>query len=471
MARHLLVVDLDHTLVKVDLLAEQILVVLRTRPLVLLRAIAALVKGRGDRARFKEVIAGAVEVDAPNLPYRDSVLALVDSERRSGATIVLASASHHSVAERISRHLGRFDHVLGSADANLRGHRKLEALRRAFPGEPFGYVAHSAANRPIWSACARAIAVNPSASLRRWLKSLSVPVVVLRDDVALAALLVRQLRTYRWTRNLLVFGALIAAPSILAAALRGALAFLAFSCLASAGYVLNDFADLEADRRHVVKKNRPLASGALSVGAALTLVAALVLAAAIAAAFLPQPFAAALLAYFAVSVAYSFWLRRLLLVDALALASLHAFRVFAGGLAMGIPVSVWLLAFWGLLFFGLALHRRYVEVARAELPDEIRVGAYRPQDQEAMFGIGTASCFLSLLALALCLHDDGLRRLYASPALLWLVLPLLLYWISRHWILAHRDEIGDDALAYTIHDRVTAYVGGVTLAIVLLARL
>ena len=470
MPRELLVVDLDHTLVKGDLLVEQILVVLRTRPFVLFRAVAALVRQGGNRAVFKDVIASAAEVDVPNLPYRDSVLQLIDSERRRGATIVLASASHHDVVKRIARHLGRFDRVLASTDHNLKGRRKLEAIRQAFPGEPFAYVGDSAADRPIWSECGRAIAVNPSAPLRRWLKSLSVPVVLLRDEAAPVALLLRQLRTHRWTRNLLVFGAIIAAPDVFSAAMRAALAFLAFSCLSSAGYVLNDLADLQADRRDPVKRDRPLASGRLRVRAALTIVAALVLATAVAAAFLPQRFAAALLAYFAMSVAYSFWLRRLLLMDALALASLYTFRVLAGGLAMDVAMSVWLLAFWGLLFFGLALNRRYVEVARAELPDDIHVGAYRPQDQDAMFVIGTASSLLAVLALALGLHDDGLRRLYVSPALLSLLLPLLLYWVSRHWILVHRDESGDRA-SHTLYDSVSVYVGAVALGVVLVARL
>ena len=471
MARHLLVVDLDHTLVKVDLLVEQILSVVRSRPLALFRAMAALVRGAGDRAAFKAVIAAAAEVDIPHLPYRDSVLELIDLERRGGATIVLASASHHTVVERIALHLGRFDHVLGSDAVNLKGHNKLDAIRREFPGEPFAYAGDSAADRPLWSICNRAIAVNPDRSLRRWLRSLSAPVVILHDNVALGALLVRQLRVQRWSKNLLVFAALLAAPAVLPAFLQGALAFLALSCLSSAGYVLNDLADLPSDRRHPAKWDRPLASGSLRVGAALTLAGTLVLAAASAAAFLPRAFVAALLAYFAASVAYSFWLRRLLVVDVLALAALHTLRVVAGGLAMAIPMSVWPLAFWGSLFFGLAWHRRRLEVGQADLPDDVRVGAYRPQDLEAMFTIGSASSLLSLPALVLCLSDDSLSRLYSSPRLLWLLPPLLLYWISRHWILAHRDEIEDDPHARAINDKSTRYIIAVALALVLVARL
>jgi len=466
----LLVVDLDHTLVKVDLLVEQLLVAVRTRPLTLLRAIRALVPGGGGRAVFKGVIAGAADVDAAYLPYRDSVLALIDAERRGGATVVLASASHFSGVERVARHLGRFDRVFGTTDRNLKGSMKLEAIRGAFPATPFAYIGDSAADRPLWSACSRAIAVNPSAPLRRWLGRLPVPVQVLRDDVGLIGAVARQLRAHRWIRNLLVFLPLIGAPWAPGAAVRAAIACLSLSLLSSAGYVLNDLADLQGDRRHPVKRNRPLASGDLPTGAAILLFAALLLGAAAPAVALPGGFAAALAGFFVVSAAYSIWLKQLLVVDVFALAALHSLRIVAGAEAMGAGLSPALLAFAVLLFVGLGLTGRYVEVTRAELPSDVGMGAYRQEDHESLFTIGAACSLLAAPVLMLYLAGDALRQTAAHAGPLLLTVPLLVYWIGRYLILAHREEAPDGPFDFALRDKATWCVAALALVLILLGR-
>ena len=466
----LLVVDLDHTLVKTDLLVEQVLIVARTRPLTLLRAIRVLLPGGGGRAAFKAIIAGAAEVDAAYLPYRASVLELIDAERRSGATVVLASASHRSVVDRVARHLGRFDRVVATTDRNLKGTNKLEELRRAFPSVPFAYIGDSAADRPLWSASSRAIAVNPSAALRHWLGTLPVPVQVLRDDVDVAGAVLRQLRVRRWIRNLLVFLPLIGAPWVPGSVARAAIAFLALSFLSSAGYVLNDLADLPGDRRHPVKRNRPLASGDLSTGTAILLFGALLLGAAIPAAALAGGFAVALATFFVVSIAYSIWLKHLLLVDVFALAALHSLRIVAGVEAMGVGLSASLLAFAILLFVGLGLAGRYVEIARAELPGDAGLGAYLVEDHEAMFTIGAVCALLAAPALMLYLVGDALRQTSARAAPLLLTVPLLVYWIGRYLILAHREEPAESPFAFALRDRTTWCVAALTLVLLVLGR-
>jgi 4-hydroxybenzoate polyprenyltransferase/phosphoserine phosphatase len=468
--RGLFVVDLDRTLVKVDVLVEQLVVVLRTRPLDLLRATVSLVRGAGGRAAFKEVIAQAAGLDASHLPYRDAVLELIAAEHRRGARIVLASASHRSVVESVARHLGCFDHVLGSSTDNLKGRMKLAALRRQFPTESFAYVGDSMADRPLWSECSRAIAINPSAPLLRRLGSLAVPVTVLRDDVALPGLLVRQLRIHRWIRNLLALVPLIAAPLVPIVALRGVLAFMVLSCLSSAGYILNDLADLQADRRHPTKRSRPIASGDLSIGGAIALLALLGLGAASLAIFLPLGLAAAMLGFLAVNVAYSLWLKKLVMLDVVAVAALHTLRVVAGALAMSVEVSVWFLAFCVFLFLGLALLARFRETAHAELPGDAGAAAYRLEDLEVLFGIGMVMCLTSAPALLLYFESDGLREVYAARWPLLLVVLLLLYWISRHLILVHRHEMEDDAFAGVIRDRTTWYVAACALVLFLLGR-
>jgi len=466
----LLVVDLDHTLVKVDLLVEQLLIVARRKPQALLRAIRALVPGGGGRAAFKAVIAGAAEVDAVYLPYRASILELIDAERRNGASAVLASASHRSVVEKVARHLGRFDRVFGTTDRNLKGGRKLEEIRRAFPATPFVYVGDSAADRPLWSACSRAVVVNPSVPLRRWLASLPVPVQVLRDDGGLAGAVLRQLRAHRWIRNLLAFLPLIGAPWVGGELVRAAVAFFALSFLSSAGYVLNDLADLPGDRRHPLKRNRPLAAGDLRPGAAILLFVVLLLGAAVPAAALPGGFAAALGAFFVVSIAYSIWLKHLLLVDVFARAALHGLRITAGVAAMGLALSAPLLAFALFLFVGLGLAGRYVEIERAELPGDAGLGAYRREDHEALYTVGAVCSFLAAPALMLYLADDALRQVPARGAPLLLTVPVLMYWIGRYLILAHREEPVDGPFAFALRDKATWCVAALALVLILLGR-
>ncbi len=469
-ARLVLVVDLDHTLLKTDLLVEQVLALVRTHPLALVRALWGLAKSGGNRAAFKEAIARSAGLDAAYLPYRESVLALIDAERRAGGKVVLASASQLTLVTRIARHLSRFDHVLGSGEVNLKGHAKLEAIRGLLGQSAFAYVGDSAADRAIWAESQRAVAVNPNRRLLSWLRGRGIPVTVLEDGEPLLPALLRQLRAHQWVRNLLVLVPLLAAHRLFSAAAWGAsaLAFLAFSCLASAGYSLNDMTDLDADRRDPTKADRPLASGAVSVPVALSFVVGLVVLAAAGAAFLPRPFAWTLAGYFALTVAYSLRFKRVLMLDVVVLAALYTLRILAGGAATGIHVSPWLPAFSIFLFFGLGMLKVYAETAGAT---EVGVHArgYRPDDAQAVLGIGAAGSLVAVLVLGLYLGSDAVSHLYRRPALLWLLVLLLLYWLSRLWILAGRDEVRQDPMAFAARDRVTWGVALAGLVALLLA--
>ncbi len=297
-----------------------------------------------------------------------------------------------------------------------------------------------------------------------------MPVQVVRDDVGLAGAVARQLRAHRWIRNLLVFLPLIGAPRVPGAAVRAAIAFLALSFLSSAGYVLNDLADLPGDRRHPVKRTRPLASGDLPTGAAILLFVALLVGAAIPAVALPAGFAAALAAFFVVSVAYSIWLKHLLLVDVFALAALHSLRIVAGAEAMGVALSAPLLAFAIFLFVGLGLAGRYVEMGRAELPSDAGLGAYRGEDNEALFTIGAVCSLLAAPALMLYLAGIVLRQPSAHAAPLLLTVPLLVYWVGRYLILAHREESVEGPFAFALGDKVTWVVAALALVLIVLGR-
>jgi 4-hydroxybenzoate polyprenyltransferase len=289
-----------------------------------------------------------------------------------------------------------------------------------------------------------------------------------------SAALVRALRPHQWVKNLLVFVPILLdhrlkEPEVLT---RGAMAFVAFCLAASGAYVLNDILDLEADRGHPIKRNRPFASGALSPRAGYLLALALVGVSLVVGAALVAPgFLALLLLYIGLTTAYSAYLKRIVVLDVLLLACLYTLRVLAGITASGVRFSTWLLAFSTFLFLSLAFLKRHGELSTlAAHPTPVRRRGYVPQDMEWLRTMGAASAYLAVLVLALYLNSDEVVKLYRKPAVLFLVCPLLLYWTSRIWLLAHRGRINEDPIVAAARDP-SSYVVGVLVLLVLYAAL
>jgi len=280
------------------------------------------------------------------------------------------------------------------------------------------------------------------------------------------------MRVHQWTKNLLVFIPLIMAHQLASADLvrQAVIAFLAFSLCASATYILNDWRDLERDRKHPKKKKRPLASGALSVPVAMILSVLLLGAAGGLTLLLPRDFAWILSLYVFLSIFYSVALKRVVLMDVMVLAFFYAFRIFAGAVAIDVEMSSWLLAYSIFIFFSLALLKRYSEMtflSRAE--GELTGRGYRKSDLDALAMLGAASGFLSVLVLALYVSSDEVVALYTHPQALWLLCPVMLYWISRVWLLAHRGEITDEPIIFALRDPASYFAGTLAGLIVWMA--
>lgn len=280
------------------------------------------------------------------------------------------------------------------------------------------------------------------------------------------------MRLHQWTKNLLVFIPLIMAHQLASADLvrQAGISFLAFSLCASATYILNDWRDLERDRKHPKKKKRPLASGALSVPMAMILAAVLLGVAGGLALLLPRDFAWILSLYVFSSAFYSLALKRVVLMDVMILAFFYALRIFAGAVAIDVEISSWLLAYSIFIFFSLALLKRYSEMtflSRAE--GELTGRGYRKGDLESLAMLGTASGFLSVLVLALYVSGDEVAALYTHPQVLWLLCPIMLYWISRVWLLAHRGEIPDEPIIFALRDPASYIAGALAGLIVWMA--
>lgn len=278
----------------------------------------------------------------------------------------------------------------------------------------------------------------------------------------------RLIRPQQWLKNVLVFVAPGLAhrlePAIFG---RAALAFLSFCLVASSGYVLNDLLDFERDRRHPVKRGRPLAAGALPLGAAVAMVPALLVAGAGVAMLLPAWFVALLAGYYATTLVYSFWMKRKVVLDVLVLASLYTVRLYGGSLATGIPVSEWLALLAMFLFLSLALLKRGSELV--VLGSDVPGRGYLAMDRDQVFALGTASGYIAVLVLALYVSSADVARLYSSPRRLWLLCPLALYWVSRLWVDGRRGVIQEDPIVHALRRRDTYYVAGAVVAVLFLA--
>jgi 4-hydroxybenzoate polyprenyltransferase len=273
----------------------------------------------------------------------------------------------------------------------------------------------------------------------------------------------REIRFHQWAKNVLVFLPLITAHRVFedGALMISVRAFLAFCLCASAGYVLNDIVDLAADRAHPMKKNRPLASGSISPVQAWILASVLLTAGLAIGAFLPGLFLLVLVGYFGTSLLYSLYFKKIALLDVLILAGLYTVRIFAGSAATGIPISEWLLAFSMFFFLSLALAKRFSELrllAGEPSPAVVSARGYSSLDLDYIPIMGICSGFLTSLVMALYVSGDHVRSLYRQPEYLWLICPLILYWISRVWLFCHRGQMNHDPVVFALTDRVSFIV-------------
>lgn len=460
-----LCVDLDGTLLRTDTLWECLFRLARERPLELLRVPFWI---GGGRARFKRSLAERIRFPAESLPYREEVLALLREERARGRRLVLATAAHESIAHAVADHTGVFDAVIASdGRRNLKGEAKREAILAEL-GPAYDYVGNSTADLPLWQGARRAYVADPRPGILSRAAEVCEPRPLQGEPRRTLRAVLRALRPHQWSKNVLLLAPVLLAhrvdePFIWLQALA---AVLAFSLVASAGYVVNDLLDLEGDRRHPRKKSRPFASGALPVQAGLLLFVGLVSAgAALSLAWLNLPFLGMLAAYLALTLSYSLYFKRKLFVDVLILAGLYTHRVLAGGIAAEVAVSEWMLAFSIFIFLSLAFAKRYTELRDLPVGGSLSGRNYRAEDLGLIESLGPTCGYLAVLVFALYIRSEDAMGLYARPDLLWAICPLLLLWISRVWFLAVRGELSDDPVLFAIRDRVSYAVGALVAAV------
>jgi 4-hydroxybenzoate polyprenyltransferase/phosphoserine phosphatase len=451
-----LAVDLDGTLIRNDLFLDGIVQFILQGPFRLFIFLSWLLKGR---AYAKARIAAAVSFDPATLPYDKRVVAFLEQEKAAGRRLVLATAGDRSVADAVAQYLGLFDDVVASDGThNLKSQAKADALKARYGA--FAYAGNERADLAVWRSAASGIVVNASRAIaRQAARTTEIELEIPRERTGLKPI-VKAIRPYQWAKNGLVFVPIVTAQALTDMAAWGAalIAFAAFCFTASAIYLINDLSDLEADRRHHRKRNRPFASGALSPVVGLAL-AVLLLAVGLATAAMGDVLLVTM-AYGLTSALYTFRLKEIQLVDVFTLAGLYTIRLFAGGEATGYEVSLWLLGFSTFFFLSLALAKRTTELAGTEQRSVVKRRGYIGGDQAMLKIMGVASSFTACLVLALYIQSDLVAATYASAAVLWWLLPLVLYWSCRIWMLAEQDKMHDDPLVFALRDKVSWAVAG-----------
>ncbi len=457
-----LFVDLDGSLIATDLVWESAMLFAATNPLEVWRLPVWLPRGR---AHLKRELAARVLPDPALLPYRAEVLDFLRSEKARGRRLILATGSEMRAAELVATHLGLFDEVMASDGVtNLTGTHKLAAIEKHSGGTAWGYLGNSRVDLPIWEKAGDAHVVDATDGLRRAAQAVCQPRTIHDRRGGGFSTWWRALRPTQWIKNILLIVPLFAAhklgePGLLTQVL---VASAAFCACASSVYIVNDLVDLAGDRQHPRKRSRPFASGSLSISRGIVVSVLLLVAAfTVSALLLPGDFTALLALYLALASAYSFFFKRRLLQDVFLLAGLYTMRIMAGGAATGVPISEWLLAFSLFFFLSLAFVKRYAELLMvADQHGQQTAGRnYLTGDISLIESVGPNSGYIAVLVLCLYINSNATVGMYRHPGWLWLLCPILLYWITRMWFLARRRTLADDPVVFAVRDRVSILAG------------
>ncbi len=465
-----LCVDLDGTLLRTDLLIEGVAVLIRQQPLVIFFLPIWLLKGK---ARFKSEVAARVDISEAHFPVNDQVVKFV-RDAKGMRDRVLVTGSDQRFANSIASKLNIFDRIKGSdKTVNLTSTRKRDWLVSEYGEGGFDYIGNDKDDLKVWPAARRKLAVSTPSGVASS-KDVQIDRVFEQTEPGLKDYL-SLMRVHQWSKNLLIFVPFFLDQGFadLSAVVSVLVAFLAMCLLASATYIVNDMLDLQADRQNATKSKRVLASGRLPLKNGIIVIVFLMLGVVSLMFLLPQAFNLILLVYLVATLLYSFVLKQRAIIDVLMIAALHTLRVIAGSVAIGAELSFWLLAFSMFIFFSLALAKRVAELKNLEADGRFAtIGRdYQTNDIPVLLASGVSTGFMSVLVIALYINGEKVQRLYGEPMLLWLVCPIVMYWVARIWIKTSRGEMHEDPIVFAMHDRASRLVVLAVMLVVALAML
>lgn len=448
-----IVVDLDGTLTYTDTLVESCLKLCKKNPVNLFKLPFWLMEGR---AQFKAKIGSQVDISAETLPYNHDLIEYLRSEKSKGRPIILATAANETIAHAVAAHLDLFDQVLASNDKqNLKGKNKLATIDKAI-GHNFVYAGDSHADIPIWQASQAGILVNTS---KRVSNVVSKIITIEKDFPATTVdfpLWLKAFRVHQWLKNLLIFVPLLTAFSFQDTdkLIASFYAFFAFSLTASATYIGNDLWDLDSDRNHPRKKNRPFASAKIPIISGIAASLLLLMMGLLLAHYVSLELLEMLLLYLITTIFYTLALKAYVLIDVIVLSLLYTLRIIAGSVAATVAISNWLLAFSVFIFFSLALVKRCSELVCLQEKGQANTHGrdYRTNDLLVLWPLGIGSALSAVVVFGLFISSPDTQIRYAWPQGLWIVAVCLIYWMARIWIKTSRGEMHDDPLVFAMSD-------------------
>lgn len=471
-----LVININGSLVRNDSLVEALVVTVLRKPAATVAIFRALLCGR---AALKSYLAELKVHDPKMLPLREDVVQLLREEKSIGRELHLATASDQSVADSVAARLGLFSSVEGTRDGmNLRGRPKLQRLQERFP-DGFAYVVNDLRDRHVWRAASSLVLVGASSRTRRAALRLGRPI---EREIPTKRPTLRQwlvaIRMHQWSKNLLLFVPLLLAHRYgdAGAFMQVMLGFLSLCFVASGTYIINDLSDIDADRAHSTKYERPIARADIGPGTAVIVAIGLLGAGLAASLHIGSHFLALILLYLAMSLSYSLHLKRIPIFDVFLLGSLYTLRVFMGAVLLMIPASSWLLVFSLFFFFSMSMAKRHVEIARAAKTDApntlIKGRGYMPSDAQLTLTLGVSSSLAAILILFLYIVNDAAPiGAYHHPQWLWLISIVVFLWTCRVWLLSHRGELNDDPVAFAAKDPLSWLLAAIVSAMFVLAVL
>ncbi len=468
--QHPLVVDLDGTLLQTNVLLECVLIYLRRNPFGIFHMLVWLLRGR---AVLKQELARRASLNVAGLPLNAQLETFARQEKSRGREVYLATAADQSIARAIADRCGFFNGIFASnGTTNLKGTKKLDVLMERFPAG-FAYAGDSRADYPIWRQASEAILVGERDWTRRTARQFANTTRIFKQPSRALALFECG-QPHQWAKNMLVF-----VPAILGgvladstAMLAAAMSFAALCLTASSTYLLNDLIDVNDDRQHWTKCKRAIASGRLPVATALAAIP-VGLTAGLMLAYLAAPQAAmVVLAYLALTICYSFYLKRVPLLDVIVLASLFTLRLLLGIVCTGVFASPWLLAFSMFLFTSLCFAKRFVEVERSAERGQTALTnrGYMARDSALVFALGIGTGIASIIIMVLYVMFDAFRQtFYGNTVWLWAFPVIIFLWFAQIWLVAARGELNDDPVAFAVNDVPSIMLGGAILTAFLMA--
>jgi len=450
---HPLVVDLDGTLIKTDILMEQVIAFVRENPWRILLVFIWFIQGY---AKLKYEVYRRTSLNVENLPLNDSVIKVIKSAKDEGRKVVLATASFLENALEVAKHLNLFDEVLATTiNFNLRGRNKAKVLVEKFGEKQFDYVGDSFVDLEVWKHARIAYLVNPSKDLVEKVSKITQTQVLTSKIISKTTLTIRAIRLQQWSKNLLLFApALLAHKFDFVTYLDLSIAFVAFSLMCSAVYLLNDLNDLENDRKHPIKRFRPLASGDLHLEFGLYLALVLLLASFVLNILIANiVFSVLSLLYLTANYFYSKILKQLPIVDITILSSFYILRIYAGSSVSATAISEWLIMFSIFTFISLAILKRYTEIALIN-DETTTIRGYSSRDKMILLIFGITLSLLSSVIYLFYTQSKKVELLYSKPIYLIFICPLIIFFYLRLWLKVNRKVESDNPIDIVLTDEV-----------------